>query len=94
MEKINEAGIPFAIKCETESECLAFIDELKNLGFKYGGWKGHFNGDTFAWVNIHNKTYSYGIPGIKLCKHMCNKAISLPDFREIMRIFDIKPGNS
>jgi hypothetical protein len=84
---INECGLPIVVECESEEDCFSYISDLKKLGFEFGGTKGHFSGDTFVWVNLHNKTWAYGIPGIKLCEHFCNKKISLIDMLEIMRIF-------
>ena len=63
-----------------------FILFLKNEGFKTWGRKGYFDGINWIYVNLNNKIYAFGIPGVAITTPVGNHAITKEEF---MKIYDI-----
>lgn len=64
-----------------------FISFLEKEGFKTWGKKGYFTGINWIYVNIINKIYAFGIPGVGITTPVGNHAITKKEFMKIYNIY-------
>ena len=86
---ISEGSSSFLVKDDDllQKWNSEFIKYLHSEGFKSWGKKGYFDGINWIFVNINNKLYAYGIPGIKITTPIGNHAISVEEFKLIYDIY-------
>ena len=65
-----------------------FYAWLSEHGFKLAWHKGHFMICDWVYVNITNKLFAYGMPGVKVVNAIGNHAISIEDFMTIYGIYE------
>ena len=63
-----------------------FISFLNNEGFRTWGRKGHYIGINWIYINLNNKRYAFGLPGISITVPIGDHAITKEEF---MIIYDI-----
>ena len=73
----------YELRAGWESEFIAF---LNNEGFCSWGKKGYYTGIDWIYVNLNNKRYAFGLPGIPITKPVGEHAITREEF---MIIYDI-----
>ena len=69
---------------ETDSE---FVRWLRSEGFHLGDHHGNFGNCPWMYVDISQKLYAYGMPGINMMAVIGNHAITLEEFRTIYEIY-------
>lgn len=65
----------------------SFIDFLHSEGFKTWGRKGYYSGIDWIYVNINNKKYAFGVPGIAVTEPVGEHAITIEEFKIIYEIY-------
>ena len=64
-----------------------FIKYLDSEGFENWGKKGYFSGINWIYVNLNNKKFAFGIPGIPITTPVGNHAITIEEFKTIYNIY-------
>ncbi len=64
-----------------------FYKWLREKGFKHAWHKGHYDVCDWVFVNITQKLYAYGMPGVGITKPTGNHAITLDEFCQIYGIY-------
>ena len=64
-----------------------FFEWLRKEGFAFAGRKGHFDVCDWAYVNITEKIFCYGMPGVPFGASTGNHAITIEEFKVIYQIF-------
>ena len=59
---------------------------LREEGFTFGRYKGNF-GCPWIYINISQKKYAYGMPGISVVRPIGDHAITMEEFRTIYSIY-------
>lgn len=65
-----------------------FYNWLKENGFMWWGKKGFFKGCPWIYVNLNNKIYAFGMPGIPITQEFGNHAVTIEEFMTIYNIFE------
>lgn len=73
-----------SLKAGYESD---FYKWLSANGFKSWGRHGFFSSCPWILVNLNNKLYAFGMPGIKITQEFGNHAVTIEEFMEIYQIF-------
>ena len=60
-----------------------FYQWLHNEGFEYAWHKGHYDCCNWCFINIKEKLFAYGMPGIEIAKPVGGKSISIEEFKKI-----------
>ena len=86
-KSINEGSSAILVKDASLEEMDGdFIVWLRNEGFRPWQYnKGYLCG--WIWVNLNNKLYARGIPGICVASHVGNHAVTADEFRTIWAIY-------
>lgn len=69
-----------------------FYKWLTGNGFKSWGKHGFFGSCPWIYVNLNNKVYAFGMPGIKITQEFGNHAVTIEEFVEIYNIFEKYQG--
>lgn len=69
-----------------------FYKWLKENGFQCGGGKGFFKGCCWIYANLNNRTYAFGMPGIRVTQELGGHAVTIEEFKEIFNIFEKYKG--
>lgn len=86
--RINRGSFCFLVKdpsFDGDGAC-AFVRWLWSVGFSHDG-KGQYSGVDWIYVNIGEKVFSYGMPGVNLASYVGNHAVTLDEFLTIYDIF-------
>ena len=86
---ISEGSSSFLIKDEDlllgwESNIIKY---LKSEGFVSWGKKGYYDGINWIYININNKLFAFGMPGIPITTPVGNHAITFEEFLNIYEIY-------
>ena len=86
---MSEGSSSFLIKDDSllESWESDFIKYLDSEGFENWGKKGYFSGINWIYVNLNNKKFAFGIPGIPITTPVGNHAITIEEFKTIYNIY-------
>ncbi len=68
-----------------------FYKWLRSLGYEFAGHHGNF-GSTWAYVDISNKEFAYGMPSIAFMAAIGNHAITMDEFLTIYKIYEKYEG--
>lgn len=63
-----------------------FIKWLESQGFKSTSYSGNW-GCNWVFINVYNKLYALGRPGVAYAKVVCNHAITIDEFKTIYKIY-------
>ncbi len=69
-----------------------FYKWLRENGFKSWGKHGFFDGCPWIFVNLNNKIYAFGMPGIQITQEFGNHAVTIDEYMEIYNIFEKYQG--
>ena len=69
-----------------------FYQWLIENGFRHAWYKGHYSNCDWVFVNITQKLYAYGMPGVCIVKPLGNHAITLDEFYQIYGIYEKYDG--
>lgn len=86
---ISQGSSSFLIKSEELKKGYesSFVEFLHNEGFKTWRRKGYYSGIDWIYVNINNKRYAFGLPGIAVAEPVGNHAITIDEFKTIYDIY-------
>lgn len=65
----------------------SFVKFLHSEGFKTCGRKGYYSGIDWIYVNINNKRYAFGVPGVAVTEPVGEHAITIEEFRVVYEIY-------
>ena len=65
-----------------------FLCWLRENGFKMAWYKGHYDCCDWVYVNITEKLFAYGMPGVPITTPVGNHAITMSEFFTIYYIYD------
>jgi hypothetical protein len=83
----------FLVQDESLSDIDApFYKWLDKNHFKHAWYKGHYSSCDWVFINITNKLYAYGMPGVEIIKPIGNHAITIDEFMQIFNIYDKYKG--
>ncbi|MBR4272815.1 MAG: hypothetical protein IKQ30_08255 [Bacteroidales bacterium] len=88
---------PEAFLVQDDSLCdmdAPFYKWLDKNHFKHAWYKGHYSSCDWVFINITNKLYAYGMPGIEIIKPIGNHAITIDEFMQIYNIYEKYKGLS
>lgn len=81
---ISRYGGAYWVKDESLFDMYAdFYKWLRDEGFEYAWHKGHYSSCNWCFINIKEKLFAYGMPGIEIAKPIGGTAISIDEFMEI-----------
>lgn len=86
--KIGQKRFEAFLVCDKElsSSEPPFLLWLRSEGFRYGGYHGNY-GCSWVYVDITDKLYAYGMPGIPVVQAIGNHAITAEEFKTIYGIY-------
>lgn len=85
MDKIiSRYGQAYWIKDKSLADIDApFYEWIRSEGFEYAWHKGHYSSCPWCFINIDEKLFAYGMPGVQVAKPIGGKAISINEFKQI-----------
>lgn len=88
-EYMSQGSSTFLIKDEELKKGYEspFVKVLHSEGFKTWGVKGYYDGIDWIYVNINNKRYAFGIPGVAITEPVGEHAITIEEFLIIYDIY-------
>jgi len=84
MEIISRYGPAYLIRDKSLSDIHApFYEWIRSEGFEHAWYKGHYDSCPWCFINIEEKLFAYGMPGVGITKPIGGKAISINEFKRI-----------
>lgn len=69
-----------------------FYKWLHENGFKSWGRHGFFSSCPWIYVNLNNRIYAFGMPGIPITQEFGDHAVTIEEFMSIYNIFEKYKG--
>lgn len=83
----------FLVKDQSLSDDNApFYKWLEKNHFQHAWHKGHYDSCPWVFINITNKLYAYGMPGVEIIKPIGDHAITIDEFMQIYNIYEKYKG--
>ncbi len=92
--EINYGNAAFLVRGKEVGEMNStFWKWLSGKGYKPWKYsKGFYENVDWAWINVNSKRYAHGMPGIQVAGFVGSHAITVDEFKVIIKILDKYEG--
>ena len=91
--RISDGSAAFLVYDKAIDGNDTFTKWLNDNGFSKWDKHGYYSGCSWVYINLNNRLYAPGMPGIAITSVLGNHAITISEFKTIYKIYEKYDGN-